>query len=127
MGKEYFFSSRKDIQKVVLYYLDNTNTYYVPITKYLNDNREKVEIIVEELKKTHKDLISFENIHTKLLNYKEEENVFFLNFNEYLLDSSPTISDKILNTIAFSIFDNYDVNMVMFEVNYEKITYITRK
>lgn len=126
INKEYLFSSRKNIQKVVVYYLDSTSTYYVPVTKYMNNSKEKVEIIVEELKKTQKDLISLEDIHTELLDYKEQENVFFLNFNEYLLEDSLIDRDKLLHTIAFSIFDNYDVNMVMFEVNQEKIGYITR-
>ena len=127
INKEYFLSSRSDIQKVVIYYLDNSSTYYVPVTKYLNDGREKIEIIVEELQKTHKDLVSLENVHTKLLDYKEEENVFFLNFNEYLLDENVEASEKLLNSIAYSVFDNYDVRMVSFEVNGKSIKYINRK
>lgn len=126
INKEFLFSVRKDIQKVILYYMDNTNTYYVPVTKYLNDTREKVEIIVEELKKNHTNLISLENIHTQLLDYRNEENVFFLNFNEYLIEEDTNAYEKLLNTIAYSIFDNYDVNMVMFEVNHQKIKYISR-
>jgi len=127
INREYAITSREDIQKVDLYYLDNSNTYYVPVTKYVNDNREKIEIIIEELKKTHKDLISLENIHTELLNYKEQENVFFLNFNKYLQDFNDSSYEKLLNTIALSIFDNYDVNMVLFEIDNEKVKYINRK
>ncbi len=127
INREYSLSSREDIQKVVLYYLDNSSSYYVPVTKYINDDREKVEIIIEELKKTHKDLISLENVHTELLNYREQENVFFLNFNDYLQDSNDLSYEKLLNTIAYSIFDNYDVNMVLFEINNEKIKYIIKQ
>lgn len=126
INKEYFLTSREDIQKVVIYYLDNSNTYYVPVTKYVNDNREKIEIIVEELRKTHKDLISLENIHTELLDYKEVENVFQLNFNEYLLDQDEVSKEKILQSIAYSVFDNYDVHMVLLEVNGKNLKYFNR-
>ncbi|MBQ6135596.1 MAG: GerMN domain-containing protein [Bacilli bacterium] len=127
INKEYFLSSREDIQKVVIYYLDHSNMYYVPITKYINDDREKIEIIIEELRKTHKDLISLENIHTELLDYREIENVLFLNFNEYLLEENEDASEKLLQSIAYSVFDNYDVQMVMLEVNGKSLRYFHRK
>lgn len=120
------WTDRNQITKVVLYYLDKNNKYYVPITKYSNDQREKIEIIIEELKKTEENLISLENIHTELLNYKEEANVLFLNFNSYLLDENNTSEEKLLNTIAYSVFASYDVNMVMFEINHKKLKYVAR-
>ena len=58
---------------------------------------------------------------------REEANVLFLNFNEYLLDENKEISKEILNTIAYSVFDNYDVNVVYFETNSKKIDFITKK
>ena len=106
--------------------ISNEN-YYVPVTKYLNDKREKIEIIVDELKKTENNLVSYLNENTKLINYREEANVLFLNFNEYLLDENKEISKEILNTIAYSVFDNYDVNVVYFETNSKKIDFITKK
>ncbi len=127
INKDYVFSTKKDLQKVVLYYMDDTNNYYVPVTKYVNDEREKVEIIIEELKNTNHNLISLENIHTELLNYKEEGNSFILNFNNDLLDENEDAQNKLLNTIAYSIFDNYDVNIVLFECNDKKIKQIKRK
>ena len=127
INKDYVFSTKKDLQKVVLYYMDDTNNYYVPVTKYVNDDREKVEIIIEELKNTNNNLISLENIHTELLNYKEEGNSFILNFNNYILDENEDVQNKLLNTIAYSIFDNYDVNIVLFECNDKKIKQIKRK
>lgn len=120
------WTDRNQITKVVLYYLDKNKEYYVPITKYSNDSREKIEIIIEELKKTENNLISLENIHTELLDYKEEANVLFLNFNSYLIDKNLSSQEKLLNTIAYSVFDSYDVNMVMFEINHNKIKYIER-
>ena len=120
------WTDRNQITKVVLYYLDKNNKYYVPVTKYSNDQREKIKIIIEELKKTEEHLISLENIHTELLDYKEEANVLFLNFNSYLIDENTNSQEKLLNTIAYSVFASYDVNMVMFEINHKKLKYVAR-
>ena len=48
-----------------------------------------------------------------------------LNFNDYLLENYPKNED-LLQTIAYSVFANYDVNMVMFEVNNKEYNYIKR-
>ena len=51
INKEFNLTSTKDITDVTVYYINqiNDNYYYVPVTKYLNDNREKLDIIIEEL------------------------------------------------------------------------------
>jgi len=131
INNQYILRDRKDLSRVVVYYLTNIDetSYYVPVTKYLNDKREKIEVIIDELcnDSSPNELISYLNSNTKLLDYKEESDVLFLNFNDYLLDSNKAITKDILNTIAYSVFANYDVNMVMFEVNSEEIDYISRK
>ena len=124
INNEYLINNTNDINKIVLYYIDSTNNYYVPITKYLNDKREKIEIIIDELKNIKKDLISFINNSTELLNYKEVENVLYLNFNNELVDKNDEVTEKVLNTIAYSVFDNYKVNTVIFEINNEKLKVI---
>ena len=123
INNEYLFHDRNGINKVVVYYLDNIyDTYYfVPVTKYLNDKREKIEIIVDELK-NNQELISMVDSNLKLLNYQEEGNVLFWNFNNELVNSNETV----INAIAYSSFANYDVNMVMFEVNNKKFDYRKR-
>ena len=131
INNQYILMDRKDLNRVVVYYLTNIDedSYYVPITKYLNDKREKIEVIVDELcnDSSHTELISYLNSNTKLLDYREEADVLFLNFNDYLLDSNESVTKDTLNTIAYSVFANYDVNTVMFEVNSEEINYISRK
>lgn len=121
VNKDYEINQRKDIKKVVIYYLDGDNNY-LPITKYLNDNRDKIEIIIEELKNSD-DNISPLNINTELISYKEVENVLYLNFNEYLLDKNEETRKEIIDMISYSVFENYDVNMVMFEVENKEIEY----
>ena len=129
INNKYNIFNRKNIKKVVIYYLDKTQNYYIPVTKYINDNREKIEIIIEELNKKDLDSnwISTLNKHIKLLEYKEEGNVLYLNFNKYLKNKNKKTEEKSLNSIAYSIFENYDVNMVIFEINKEKVKQISRK
>ena len=123
INNKYLFNNRYDISKVTVYYIDKIGNkeYYVPVTKYVNDTRNKVEIIVDELKLSDNNLISYLNDNVKLLNYREEANVLFLNFNNYLLDQNKKIYNEILNIIAYSIFDNYDVNVVCFEINSKRV------
>ena len=126
INKNILYSNRKDINKVVTYYLDESDNYYVPVTNYINDKREKIEIIVDSLKETKKGLISYINDNTELLNYIEENNLLILNFSKELKNKNNIASEKILNTISYSVFDNYDVNMVMFQIEGETYKYIKR-
>ena len=113
---EYNINNRKNISEVVIYYLTNDNNY-IPVTKYLNDDREKIEIIIDELKESNNsNLISYLNNNLKLKDYEEENDVYILNFNDYL-NEDKTTKEYLLNEIAYSIFDNYQVSSVMFKIN----------
>ena len=63
INKEYNISSYKNVTKVTMYYLNkyNDNYYYVPVTKYLNSDKDKLEIIIDELSNSDTNLISFVN------------------------------------------------------------------
>ena len=131
INKEYSLTSRNDISKVVIYYLSEIDDeyYYVPVTKYVNDNRDKIKIIVDELASSYiyeSNLMSFLHSNVALLDYYEQENVLFLNFNDYLFDSDDKVLEEVLYSIAYSVFDNYDVSMVMFEVNDKYVEQISR-
>ena len=131
INNRYDITSRKDINRVILYYVDliDEDIYYVPVTKYINDDREKVKIIIEELKSSYLsevNLMSFLNSNVNLIDYNVENEIFFLNFDDYLFDSNDKILEEVMYTISYSIFDNYDVNMVMFLVNGEEVNHIMR-
>ena len=132
INKQYNIKSRDNLLSVVLYYvvdIDGDN-YYVPVTKYLNDTKEKIDIIVEELVNDNINdagLMSFLNNKVELIEYDEANNVMVLNFNEYLFDYNNFVLDEVLYSISYSVFENYDVNMVMFEVNGEEIGFIDIK
>ena len=124
INEEYNIYNRKNISEVVIYYLTNDNNY-IPVTKYLNDDREKIEIIIDELKESNNsNLISYLNNNLKLNDYEEENDMYILNFNDYL-NEDKTTKEYLLNEIAYSIFDNYQVSSVMFKINdkNEKIIY----
>ena len=132
INKRYSVTSRNNISKVVIYYLENIEDeiYYVPVTKYLNDDRDKIKIILEDLSTNYiyeNNLMSFLNSKVKLLDYKEENDMLVLNFNDYLFDHSDKILEEVIYSISYSVFDNYNVNMVMFEVNNEEVKHISRE
>ena len=131
INKNYDITSFNNINKVVIYYLENINDnlYYVPVTKYVNDDREKINIIIEELASSYiyeSNLMSFLNSNVSLLEYEEKENIMSLNFNDYLFDGNDKVLEEVLYSIAYSVFDNYDVSMVSFEVNGEIVNHIDK-
>lgn len=130
INKQYILKNRKDVNKINLYYYNKINNieYLTPVTKYINDNRKKIEIILDELINNIPDnLISYMDDKVKLKEYKEENDLIILKFNENFIGENKDINKKIINQIALTIFENYDVNTVLFQENDEKIEYITKK
>ena len=128
INKKYDISSYKDITKVTIYYIDSFNDefYYVPVTKYTNDKREKINIIIDELTGTsayNGNLMSFLNSNTKLLKVNQKVDSLDLVFNQYIFDDidEKNILEEVIYTICLSIADNYDVKEVSFTVDNEEI------
>ena len=104
-----------------LFYQISDNYYYVPVTKYVNDSRDKASIIIDELSKNfdfNKNLMSFLNEGTQLVSSEVKDGQMFLNFNEDILndDVSGDISKETLDTISLSMGANYEVKEVVFYV-----------
>lgn len=128
INKEYDISSYKDINKVTVYYVSkyNDNTYYVPVTKYLNDEREKIKIIVDELASSYlynSNLMSYLNSNTTLLSSEITDDTLSLVFNQYIFSDQTTknILEEVIYTIGLSIGINYDVKQVVFNVDNQEI------
>ena len=128
INKEYDLNSYKDVNQATIYYVSkhNDHFYYVPVTKYVNDNREKIRIIIDELSSTHlynSNLMSFLNSNAKLLAFEQADDILQLEFNSYIFDNEieKTILEEVIYTICLSVGDNYDVKEVVFEVNDEEI------
>ena len=131
INKVYDIDNRNSIQKVTLYYIDNINdtNYYVPVTKYINDDREKISIIVDSLSSNYiyeSSLISYLKEDTELIDYQIEDELMLLNFNNNIFNSDKVL-EEVSYTLAYSIFDTYDVNTVLFEVNGKQLTKVERK
>ena len=122
INKEYNLNSYKDVTKVTMYYLNeyNDNYYYVPVTKYLNSNKDKLEIIIDELANSNTNLISFVNSNTKLLDKKIEDKKAILTFNEYIYDNEDVL-DEVKQAINLSVKDNYDIEEVILKYNDKEI------
>ena len=121
-------TSTKDFNQVTIYYVNkyNDNTYYVPVTKYLNDKRDKISIVIDELtslKTCTGNLMSYLNSNTKLLKVQEEADFLQLTFNSYIFDdvNNKDILEEVIYTICLSINDNYDVKEVIFDYENEEI------
>ncbi len=128
INKTFHISSTDHIQSVIVYFLKeyNQQEYYVPVTKYVNDQREKVKIIIDELSSSQvydSNLMSYLDSNVKLEAATVEDDVLHLNFNQNImssLDDEP-ILEEVIYTIALSIQDNYDVSQVSFEVENQEI------
>lgn len=128
INKEYDLTSTEAINQVTVYYVDeyNDNYYYVPVTKYLNDDRDKIKIIIDELTSANMyqtNLMSFLNSNTKLLDIQQSEDVLSLNFNSYIFNDATKkdILEEVIYTICLSVGDNYNVEEVVFQVDTEEV------
>ena len=128
INKTYDFTKTDDINQVTIYYLNkhNDNYYYVPVTKYLNDNRDKIKIIIDELTSTNAyntNLLSYLNSNTELLAIEEQPDILELTFNSYIFSDvdSKDILEEVIYTICLSIKDNYDVSEVILKTENEEI------
>ena len=92
-----------NVNKVVLYYYSKIGEkeYYVPVTKYLNDDREKIKIIIENLSSNfvyESSLVSILNPNTELINYEIDDKLMKINFNQGIF-----MDNKVLEEVIYSI------------------------
>ena len=123
INKEFDLTSTKDITDVTIYYINqiSDNYYYVPVTKYINDDRDKMSIIIDELSSSldvNKNLMSFLNEGTKLVSSEIAEGNMYLDFNSDILNDSvgEDISKETLDIISLSVGANFEVKSVVLSV-----------
>ena len=129
INKVYYINNTKDIDSITLYYVNsyNDNKYYVPVTKYINnDSQDKIKVIIEQLSNSltyESNLMSYLSDNAKLLDYEIDDKTIKLNFNNMILSdiSSNNILEEVVYTIGYSINEVVDVDEVVFYVNNEKI------
>lgn len=111
-----------------LYYYTNINDEYhlVPVSIFTNDSKDKIEIIIEELKSSpihQSNLMSFLSSNAKVLDYEIKENTIRLEFSSYLLDNffNDSLIEEVKYAISKSLEDTLGVTDVNLVVNGESI------
>ena len=128
INREYNLTSLKNVSQITIYYLNkyNDDFYYVPVTKYLNDDREKVNIIIDGLANNNSyltGLMSFMNNKAKLKDTLIETDEVILNFDSGILNDvdSKTVLKEVTQSINYSIIANYGIKNVALNVDSEPI------
>ena len=128
INKKYEYTSLDDIKSITTYYVSkfNDDIYYVPVTKYINDDREPIKIILEDFTSSNNymtGLMSYINSNTNLLKTNIDNDTMELVFNSYILNDldNKNILEEVINTISLSVKDNYDVSEVIFYVDNNEI------
>ena len=130
INKEYNINKKENITKTTIYYVGNFNdtTYYIPVTKITNENQKKMNIIVEELRNSS-NLSSYLNYNTKLINSEIKDNTITVDFNDYILTDIDTmeVSKEVVDTLTMSIYDNYNIDEIIYQVNGQDFLKIKEK
>lgn len=129
INKVYNLTGTNNIDSYTVFYVNefNDNYYYVPVTKYINNDKlDKIKIIIEELTSNpvyESNLMSFLNVNTKLLDYEIKDDVIKLNFSNLILSdiTGNSILEEVIYTISLSVSNELDVKEVIFMVENEEI------
>ena len=100
----------------------------MPVTKYLNDDRDKIKIIIDNLASSyiHEDnLMSYLNSKTTILDYDSTGDTFILDLNDYVFKGD-AILEEVEYTLSYSIFDSYDVDKILLKVDGEVLKEIEK-
>lgn len=122
INKKYDIDSINNITCTTIYYLNNIDdeNYYTPVSLYTNQNKEKIDIIIEELKSTkvyQNSLKSLLNEDASLVSSEIDDNIMYLVFNEGIVkDVSDEILESVKYTISSSVKENYDVDDVVIKI-----------
>lgn len=135
INKQYELTSLSDIYSYTVYYVNtyNNESYYTPVTKYINDdNQDKVKIIIDELSTAityETNLMSYLDTNVKLLDYEIIDNKIKLNFNNLILSdiTSNVILEEVMYTIGLSMCNELEVEEVIFQVDDKEISTFSLK
>lgn len=127
INKKYDLDNLKDINKTTIVFskIEDNYNYYVPVTLINNNDDEKINIIIEELKSvihTENNLNGYINNNLVLEDYELNKDTLRLVFNEYIYDNieEKTVSEEVKYILSESIFENYDIKKVVLDTKSEK-------
>ena len=92
-------------------------TYYVPVTLISNDEKEKIEIVIDRLKtrpNLQANLMSYLHANTELTHFELLEQEVILSFNPFLYEglSNTEMIEEVKYSIALSVKDSFQVSKV---------------
>lgn len=124
INKVYDIDSLNEVNSTTIYFpaLNSGYKYYIPVTKYENSNKDKIEIIIDELESSNtynSNIVNYINSEAKLINYELLDKSILLNFNDAIFGdiASNNIIEEVLYSINLSVKDSYDdVDAVMYYV-----------
>lgn len=123
INQKYNVTNIKGSTKTTIYYLSKFKDYYyyVPFTMVNNENKEKIEIIIEELASKNvyeTSLISYLK-DTKEISYEIENNFISLNMSKKLFNDlyESNLIESVIYTINLSVKDNYTQKEVIYNID----------
>lgn len=123
INQKYNVTNIKGSTKTTIYYLSKFKDYYyyVPFTMVNNENKEKIEIIIEELTSKNvyeTSLISYLK-DTKEISYEIENNFISLNMSKKLFNDlyESNLIESVIYTINLSVKDNYTQKEVIYNID----------
>lgn len=123
INKVYDLTKIKGSTKTTVYYLSKYKDYYyyVPVTMINNDEKEKIEVIIEEMasKSVYQtSLISYLK-EAKEVSYELDNDKLNINFTKNLFDSlnKNNLVESVIYSINLSVKDNYNIKEVNYNIN----------
>ncbi len=125
INKKYDITTLSNVSKTVINYVESidNNNYYVPVTKYSNDIRDKIIVIIDSLTSSYiyePNLMSYLNANTELIDYNLEEDRVILNLSDHVLTDDDYILEEVTYSLGYSILDNFEVEQVDLLINGDK-------
>lgn len=111
INKRYLINNRNNIISTTVFYNESINNknYFVPVTKYINSDKNKIDIIIESLTSSY---IYENNLMSTIMeesinSYRFDDNILFIDFNKKL-------NKKDLKGLSLSVFYNYDIDNIIY-------------
>ncbi|MDD4187171.1 MAG: GerMN domain-containing protein [Bacilli bacterium] len=123
INKVYDLTEVKGTTKTTVYYLSRYKDYYyyVPVTMVNNSNKDKIEIIIEELTSKaiyQTNLISYLN-DAKKISYEITDEYVLIKLNSELYHdlNESNLIESVIYSINYSIKENYNIKSVMYMID----------
>ena len=111
--------SINNITSTTIFYLAKYNdySYYIPVTKYTNNTKEKINIIIDELKSSttyNTNLVNYLNEYVTLVSSDISDSSVILNFSNLCKED---LSEEVKYAINSSIYSNYEIKNVFYYID----------